>query len=60
VLEDAAGNFVIGKQAVMDLDLTDATLAGLRSTGLRTNTSFAVPKSSYVVRAVIREQSAAA
>jgi VWFA-related protein len=55
VLEDAAGNYVMGKQAVMDLELTEATLAEMRANGIRTNTSFTAPQGTYVVRAVIRE-----
>ena len=57
VLEDASGGFVAGKEAVMDMELTDTTLADLRAHGIRTSTSFAAPKGAYMIRSVVREGS---
>jgi hypothetical protein len=51
VLEDAAGNFVAGKQSVMDLVLTPAGLAEMQKKGIRATTSFSVKRrGSYRVR----------
>lgn len=58
VLEDTLGGFVAGKEAVMDMELTDATLADLQAHGIRTSLSFTVPKGSYVVRSLVREATA--
>ena len=56
VLEDAEGNFVAGKQSVMDLTLTPASLAEMQQKGIRAATSFsAVRPGFYRVREVIRE-----
>ena len=55
ILEDAAGNYVSGKQAVMDLNLAPATLASFRSKGFRAATSFSLPRGNYLVREVVRE-----
>ncbi|HLK63874.1 MAG TPA: VWA domain-containing protein [Bryobacteraceae bacterium] len=55
LLEDSAGAFVAGKQAVMDLALSDGTLEDLRARGIRTSTSFTAPPGTYVVRTVVRE-----
>lgn len=55
VLEDAAGNFVEGKQAVMDMRLSAATRADLEAKGIKAATFFLAPKGSYRVREVIRE-----
>ena len=56
VLEDAAGNFVAGKQSVMDLVLTPASLAEMQKKGIRATTSFSVKRrGSYRVREVVRE-----
>jgi hypothetical protein len=56
VLEDAAGNFVAGKQSVMDLVLTPAGLAEMQKKGIRATTSFSVKRrGSYRVREVVRE-----
>jgi VWFA-related protein len=52
VLDDAEGNFVAGKQSVMDLALTPE----MQEKGIRAATSFAVPRpGSYRVREVVRE-----
>ena len=56
VLEDAAGNFVAGKQSVMDLELTPASLAEMQKKGIRATTLFSVKRrGSYRVREVVRE-----
>jgi VWFA-related protein len=55
LLEDAGGNFIAGKQAVMDLALTDATLARMEKDGIHASTSFAAPKGSYRIREIVRE-----
>jgi VWFA-related protein len=55
VLEDAQGNFVAGKQSLMDLALLPATLAKFRKEGIRAAVSFPAPAGSYRVRQVVRE-----
>jgi VWFA-related protein len=56
VLEDAEGNFVAGKQSVMDMVLTPETLTKLQREGVRAAVAFPVPqRGSYRVRAVVRE-----
>jgi hypothetical protein len=55
VLEDAQGNFVAGKQSIMDMALTPASLAKLRQKGIQAATSFPAPPGSYRVREVVRE-----
>lgn len=55
VLEDAKGNYLEGKQAVMDLNLTSETRADLEANGIKAATSFVVPTGSYRIREVIRE-----
>jgi hypothetical protein len=55
ILEDAQGNYIEGKQAIMDMNLTAATRAGLEAKGIKPVTSFVVPKGSYRIREVIRE-----
>jgi hypothetical protein len=56
VLEDELGNFVAGKESVIGLALTAATLAEKRQKGIEAATSFAVPRpGTYRVREVIRE-----
>lgn len=55
IVQDRAGNFIEGKQAVMDLALTPATLAKFQSKGIEASTSFSPPKGAYQVREVIRE-----
>jgi hypothetical protein len=53
---EAAGNFVAGKQSVMDLALAPASLAEKQTKGIRAATSFSVPRrGSYRVREVVRE-----
>ena len=55
VLLDANGGYVAGKESVMDLSLTAATLASFRRKGLDAAVSFNVPKGRYQVREVARE-----
>jgi VWFA-related protein len=55
IVQDLAGNVVEGKQAVMSLSLTPATLSELQEKGIPAATSFSVPMGSYQVREVIRE-----
>jgi hypothetical protein len=52
---DGQGNFVTGKQAVMDLRVKPATLARMQTTGIHAVESFSLPKGSYTVREVVRE-----
>lgn len=55
LLEDAAGNFMEGKQATMDMIVTSAKRSQLEADGIKAVTSFVAPKGSYRVREVIRE-----
>ncbi len=56
ILEDGAGNFVAGKQSVMDMMLTSESLAETLQKGIRAVTSLSVPRpGSYRVREVVRE-----
>jgi VWFA-related protein len=55
VLEDESGNYVAGRQAVMDLYLTPETLAGLEENGIKAQLWLSAPKGSYQVREVVRE-----
>ena len=55
VLEDAAGNYITGKLSVMDLALTDATLADFGRKGIKAAVSFRAPKGAYQIREVMRE-----
>jgi VWFA-related protein len=56
VLEDAQGNFVAGKQSVMDMLLTPAGLANTLKEGIRAATSFSIRRQgSYRVREIVRE-----
>ena len=56
VLEDEKGNFVAGKQSVMDMALTSASLAETLQKGIRAATAFpALQPGSYRVREVVRE-----
>ena len=53
VLEDAGGNFIAGKQSVMDMALTPAGLAAALQKGVRAAMTFPLPKpGSYRVRPV--------
>jgi hypothetical protein len=56
VLEDPGGNFVEGKQSVMDMALTNAALAEKLKKGIHVATSFPVSSPGfYHVREVVRE-----
>jgi len=46
VLQDSQGNFVAGKQSVMDLAFLPATLVKHRKEGIQAATSFSVPPGS--------------
>ena len=54
-IQDADGNFLSGKQAVMDLRVKPESLAKIQSTGLHATLSFALPRGKYTVREVVRE-----
>ena len=54
-IEDAQGNFIAGKQAVMDLRVKPAKLASMQSGGLHIVESFSLPKGVYTLRQVVRE-----
>jgi hypothetical protein len=54
-LLDAGNSFVTGKEAVMDLSLTDEKLASLQKEGLRAVTTITVPAGMYHVRTIVRE-----
>ena len=55
VLQDAAGNFVEGKEAIMDMVVTSAKRRELEAGGIKAVTYFVAPAGSYRVREVIRE-----
>ena len=55
VLENAGGEYISGKMAVMDLQLTTATWSEFQAKGIKTGTTFSVAPGSYRVRQVIRE-----
>lgn len=54
-LLDASGNFVTGKESIMDLALTDEKLASLKKTGLKTVATLSAPAGIYQARTVVRE-----
>ena len=58
VLENAAGEYVAGKEAVMDLALTAPKLASMQATGIKAVMSFAAAPGDYWVRTVVREAGA--
>jgi len=49
------GNFISGKQAVMDLRVRPEKLASMQATGIHLVASFPLPKGNYEVREVVRE-----
>jgi hypothetical protein len=55
MLEDAKGNFIEGKQAMMDLMLSAPTLADMEAKGIKAAVSFPAPPGSYRVREIVRE-----
>ncbi len=52
---DGRGDFVTGKQAVMDLRIKPATLASMQATGIHAVETFSLAKGAYTVREVVRE-----
>ena len=54
-LLDANGNFVTGKESIMDLALSDEKLASFKKSGLKTVATLSAPPGVYQVRTVIRE-----
>jgi hypothetical protein len=54
-LLDPGNSFVTGKEAVMDLSLTDEKLASLQQEGLKAVTTISVPAGTYRVRTIVRE-----
>jgi hypothetical protein len=55
VLENAAGDYLAGKQAVMDLALTPPKLASLQATGINALMNFTATPGKYSIRTVVRE-----
>lgn len=55
VLQNAAGDYLVGKQAVMDLALTPPKLASTQATGIKAVMNFSVMPGKYSIRAVVRE-----
>jgi VWFA-related protein len=55
VMENAAGDYLAGKQAVMDLALTPSKLASMQTTGIKAVMNFAAAPGKYSIRAVVRE-----
>jgi hypothetical protein len=54
-LLDAKGNFVTGKESIMELALTEEKLAALKKAGLKTVATLDAPPGIYQVRTVVRE-----
>lgn len=54
-LLDPNGAFVIGKEAIMDLALTDEKLKSLQRDGLKAVASLTAPAGKYEVRTIVRE-----
>jgi VWFA-related protein len=54
-LLDANGNFVTGKESIMDLALTEEKLASLKKDGLKTIATLNAPAGIYQVRTIVRE-----
>jgi VWFA-related protein len=54
-LLDANGNFVTGKESIMDLALTDEKLASFKKDGLKTIATLNAPAGIYQLRTVVRE-----
>jgi VWFA-related protein len=55
VLENASGDYLAGKQAVMDLALTPQKLASMQATGIKAVMTFAAAPGKYSIRAIVRE-----
>ena len=54
-LLDANGNFVTGKESIMDLAFTEEKLASLKKDGLKTVATLNAPAGIYQVRTIVRE-----
>ncbi len=54
-LLDPNGAFVIGKEAIMDLALTDEKLKSLQKDGLKAVATLTAPAGKYEVRTIVRE-----
>jgi VWFA-related protein len=54
-LLDAGNSFVTGKEAIMDLSLTDEKLASLQKEGLKAVATLNAPAGIYHVRTIVRE-----
>jgi hypothetical protein len=54
-LLDSNGAFVTGKEAIMDLALTDEKLASLQEEGLKAVATLNAPAGTYQLRAIVRE-----
>ncbi len=54
-LLDSHGAFVTGKEAIMDLALSDAHLATLEKSGLKAVATLSVPAGNYQARTIVRE-----
>lgn len=55
VVFDENGNYVTGQQKDLDVTVSDASLAELRTQGLSMRTIFALVPGSYLVRQVVRD-----
>lgn len=55
VLENPSGNYLAGKQSVMDLVLTPPKLASMSSTGIGAVLTFRAAPGRYAIRTVVRE-----
>src|SRR5580658_9271010 len=56
---DENGNMLTGKQTVLELQLKEATLERLNSTGLSVKSSFDLQSGSFLVRIVVRDSEGA-
>jgi len=54
-IRNGRGDFVTGKQAIMDLRVKSATMTHMQATGIHAVETFSLPKGSYTVREVVRE-----
>lgn len=55
ILLDANGAFVIGKESIMELALTDEKLASLKKYGLKAVATLNAPAGIYQLRTIVRE-----
>ena len=54
-LLNAKGEFVTGKESIMDMALTDDKLASMRKEGLKAIAKLDAPAGIYQVRTIVRE-----